>query len=1107
MTALRSPTEESPEPGPNSADQAIPLRPIPNLAAGAAGAHGSRHAGDRLLAVLVVILAFLAASFVARNSDLWFHLATGRLIAHGEFTFGTDPFAYTTEQVYWANHSWLFDLGSYVLYGLLGGAGLVVLKALLVAALAVLLLGMRRPGSPLLLPVIGTTLAILATSPRLHLQPACLSYLFLGLTLWLLWKQHGDNPVPAARYLLPIIFAAWVNVDEWFVLGPMLVALFWLGERLGHERRTPGWLVLVGLAACLLNPHTYRAFALPAELSPVAWTSGLAQDFRFLAQFASPWPEYLREALKLNVAAIAYLALLALGPASFVLHRPALQSWRLTVWLPFAALAAWQARTIPFFAVVAAPITALNLQDFAARAVENTGGRPRLRNLLVPLSYCLLVSGLLGLIGLAWLGWLAGLGRDDRHVAWDMQPEPSLQRAAEILHQWRQEKLLADGEAIFAVAPEISGYLAWFDPGEKQFFDHRYPLFAPVARDYETVCRALQPELVLRRSPSTPAERERGKSWRQVLRDHGVGVVVYYEREPQRLFGVLRRLARDPEHWTLLDVAGQALIVGWNEARSAGGFDRLAFDPDRLTFGLPFEHALPTAPDQGPEQLPEPGSWFDRLAPRASASTAWESAAATAYLYYFDDPEIAQRQRNQQWRNCFGPKYAASLAGLPALPPALFSTVFQLTSSRRLLFPEDTAPRFLSRGELGPYFAHLLDRSPALPLLAVRAARRAVAANPRDANAWLRLGQAYLLLRSFTVERSAEGLLPPLDQVRHVQIVTALEQAVRLNPDFEAAHHELAVLYGQRKYFDLALEHQREELRLAGLLDRRPGESADEFAVRSNRLKSLVNDIDKLTEQVRDSHEKYAVNSRALQGDRLAQADMALKLGLARQAVEEVLLVTPAEVLGAAGIKLELEMLLLVGRIDEVRSILGDPSLEASKHGLRQNELLAPQDGNGQPVYAVPYRWSAFEWLRVLQSAAVGDYAQACADLGAIRAELAGGRKRMQGRLTGFDDRVWQFLPGLLSGPPVAQAFTAYSLQQAVDEKGALEIGESALRAQQADLWVLEGLFVLEQGNTRAARSAFSEAMKLEAQPAAATVSFAGAPIATDYLSKLRVEY
>ena len=46
---------------------------------------------DALLAVCVVLFAFLAASFPARNSDLWLHLAAGRLLAKGEYAFGSDP--------------------------------------------------------------------------------------------------------------------------------------------------------------------------------------------------------------------------------------------------------------------------------------------------------------------------------------------------------------------------------------------------------------------------------------------------------------------------------------------------------------------------------------------------------------------------------------------------------------------------------------------------------------------------------------------------------------------------------------------------------------------------------------------------------------------------------------------------------------------------------------------------------------------------------------------------------------------------------------------------------------------------------------------------------
>src|SRR5437764_1481503 len=78
-----------------------------------------------LLVGLVPLFAFAAASFAVRNSDFWLHLAAGRELAAGRYAFGVDPFAYTTEGVYWANHAWLFDLSAYLLFQAVGGAGLV----------------------------------------------------------------------------------------------------------------------------------------------------------------------------------------------------------------------------------------------------------------------------------------------------------------------------------------------------------------------------------------------------------------------------------------------------------------------------------------------------------------------------------------------------------------------------------------------------------------------------------------------------------------------------------------------------------------------------------------------------------------------------------------------------------------------------------------------------------------------------------------------------------------------------------------------------------------------------------------------------------------------
>src|SRR5262249_7572784 len=137
---------------------------------------------DVTLAGIVVALAFLVASFAARNSDLLMSMATGRALLNGTYKFGVDPFSYTTEGVFWVNHSWLYDVAVYLIFSAASGTGLVVMKAILTTLLAVVLLAMRRSGQSLWIPAVCTALAILVVSQRLFVQSIVVSYLFLGLT-------------------------------------------------------------------------------------------------------------------------------------------------------------------------------------------------------------------------------------------------------------------------------------------------------------------------------------------------------------------------------------------------------------------------------------------------------------------------------------------------------------------------------------------------------------------------------------------------------------------------------------------------------------------------------------------------------------------------------------------------------------------------------------------------------------------------------------------------------------------------------------------------------------------------------------------------------------
>ncbi len=239
---------------------------------------------EGILVVLLLTFAFVVASFRANNSDLFLRLATGRLIAGGEYSFGTDPFTFTSEGR-WVNHAWLFDVVCYLVFRfgeVGGGIALVVGKAVLMTLLAWLMLQAGTPkGERRWIPVVCAVLALLVASPRMYLQPFVLSLVLLGATLYLL-AHIGTRS--RGIWLLPVLCLLWVNTDEWFFIGPLTIALFLLGEFIQQRMgRTPdstdpemtrsslsvlGMVLAASLAACLINPYHIHAFILPPRSTP-----------------------------------------------------------------------------------------------------------------------------------------------------------------------------------------------------------------------------------------------------------------------------------------------------------------------------------------------------------------------------------------------------------------------------------------------------------------------------------------------------------------------------------------------------------------------------------------------------------------------------------------------------------------------------------------------------------------------------------------------------------------------------------------------------------------------------------------------------------------------
>jgi hypothetical protein len=1051
---------------------------------------------DFVLVGVVLVFAFLAASFAVRNSDFWLHLASGRLLAEGRYQFGVDPFAFTTENHYWANHAWLFDLPLYLLYSRLGeqlgGAILVVLKALLISLLALVLLSVRRPDSRLGWPAACTLLAVLAMSPRLLLHSTCLSYVLLALTLWLLWTR---------RYVpLLLLFVLWVNVDGWFLLGPLLAALFWLGDWIAQdtgragsasERRTPGWLWLVGLAVCFFSPHHVHAFTLPVELMPLP--EALQQDVRFVSLHISPWQMslYYRPLSGVNLAGAAYLVLLAGGALSFLLNIRNLAGWRLLVWLTFAGLSVWLARTIPFFAVVSAPITALNLQETGAggrRAREEAASPLALRPLsLTPMlcNFSLLLSALV-LIGLSWPGWLQGFHDSGRHVQWAVQPDSSLRRVAERLHLWRRQGKLGDGRGFLADSSLVH-YCAYYCPEEKGFLDQRLQLFGDVASQYEEIRQALSLHFASglgKKGDSVNYPQKSTLSPFRVLRDWHITHLVLYDPILARLVPVLVQLANEKGNWQLLDIDGHALIIGWRDEMGDLPSGVPPFDAEHLVFTATRaerqEAMLPEAPGQGPLRGPRPHDFWTHFG-RPVAPPSWQSEAAAVMLNYFEVRAPQEMRKRLDW--------SLALPGLPALSAGCLDSLLRLA---------------VHIGQAPPNPLDLSLQSPALPLLAVRAARQALADNPDDANAYLQLGLAYLDLARRTPENDVLGLLPPLAELRHIQIAVALENALRCDANSQnawRAHEELAILYEGRyppflnpPFLDAALDHRQTALRLARLIGPGPGEDAHAFA---SRLKENERKIQDLNRFVRDRKNEFTLRTRNLGSEPYRKAELALRMGLARLALDEVLMPSSIVLLGGEGVRLQARLQLMLGQLDPIREQLQSEDWKINKANLGWMPLDRP-GRSAAPAYRLP----AYEWLLLCQAAADGDYEQADTTLHTLLQELGGEQTVQNVR------NLQRNLPlvvtselGWWSQPHTWAPRWQTTLERLLEITHLERASKEA--AQQSDLYVLSGMLALERGRPQQAKQELLQTRALSGPGASLLPSSAGASLAETYLRLL----
>lgn len=1040
---------------------------------------------DKVIVGVVVLLTFLLGSFTARNSDLWQHLATGRAIAQQGSFLRQDPFTYTADGT-WVNHSWLSDLILYNVFRLTAGADslnpdlsragplLVGAKALLIVLLAWVMMRIRRPGQSIWAAAVCTALSIVVLSRWTFLQPKCISFLFLGLTLYLLQRpepEPGANKFSLGRsiFAVPILFALWVNLDEWFILGPITVGLFLVGQliqqflfpvRTGEDVPLPGrlgrqaLLLIAGLAACLLNPYFYHAFQIPSELwirltdSPLLLDEDIARSLR--VPFSA---DSLKSAFGPNPSSseIGYHVLAALGLVSFVLNWAQWRGWRTLIWLAFYALSAYQERMISFFAVVAGPITALNLQDFAARRygldyrIENPWKTVSLAGRLATLTVGIL------LVVAAWPGMLHGHYEDPirtHHVSWQLEPDPSLRQAAVKMRELRLTGVIGDGNG-FNFTPEIADYFAWFCPEEKSFFDRRYLLFSKVADSYVDMRSALGPfkEKVQTWADYYQKEGQLQQTLKKEMSQNHINHLIVSGLSFEGIRPAAVRLWADPAHWTVLYMDGRTAIFGWSPPRTPASeirFPAQAFRAAPWAFGPAIPESA-RAPMEAPHMEDSPTDlqqWWSGPSPRSLDTDA--STMLVAYSQALRSrSEIYAGANHAAWQvmSLSGPVSAACTGHYyPQARLAMMLIPDNLLKYDRRLEPAATA------------------------LLAVRAGRRAVKDNPQDYFAYLELAYAIQFLSD--VDEVSEG---SLGRIRQIQRVAALHKALILKPKSIDVHSALSQAYLQMDLrplqlppLDLAIEHLNQIVEIRAAEGRKGKQTEEEFQkeIEQHKLK-----LKNLREQTGLDRKQTDYESGKRRHSSLARkATDAVQHGLFQEAIQVLIDAEGLGDRGPDGDLLLLQLWIWTGQLDEARAFLLVASEPTAESG--DTKIKDPQ-------------------LEFQITAGTGDYAKADAALAQLiqRQEEAGTKRLMML----VRDSTWARSIGR-DGP----------LGMGAEMLMGFIVSSSFLR-DLADTWTMRGVLALEYGDSAKAEEYFDRALRVVQNPPEQRPSFTQQGIAYRY--------
>jgi hypothetical protein len=318
----------------------------------------------RVVAFFVVIVGAIFWFYSRQplyHTDLWGHLAYGRLIWESGALPATEPFMPLARDVRVVDSAWLSQVAGFLAYSRWGPAAIQFLHALAIAiCCGILAQGAYRRTRSVLWSVAGLGLFEALNWFQFRIVRPQMAGLVCCAVLLAVLTARKWRPV----YVLavPAILAVWANLHGSFVVGLGLLGCAWLGRVVDVWRRTASVAAVIrdrrtkrlllgtvlGPVAALANPYGPRLYA---EVLALALNPNLGDLIE--------WKSLVLKSVQGEVAAGVALGLVVV----YGLSRRRVSTGEALAVIGLGAAGFWSARMIVWWTLVAAPALVVRAQS------------------------------------------------------------------------------------------------------------------------------------------------------------------------------------------------------------------------------------------------------------------------------------------------------------------------------------------------------------------------------------------------------------------------------------------------------------------------------------------------------------------------------------------------------------------------------------------------------------------------------------------------------------------------------------------------------------------------------------------------------------------------